>query len=166
MACRVSVVITTYNRAHLLGRAIDSVLAQTYSDFELIIADDGSTDETAALVQRYLQPAHPFHSRIRYFYQENEGKSVALNNALLRTRGEWIAFLDSDDTWLAEKLEWQFRALAKFPECGACFTDCQFVNNPKMDTTSFRFLGRQYEQTLGKLLNSAKSLVGSPCGSI
>lgn len=166
MTANVSVVIPTYNRADLLGRAIDSVLAQTYYDFELIIADDGSTDGTADLVRRYLEPIHPFHDRILYFYQENKGKSVALNNALLRARGEWIAFLDSDDVWLPEKLEWQFRAISKFPNCGGCFTDCQFMNNPHMDTTTFRFYGRHYEQTLGQLTDSVKSLLESPCASI
>lgn len=167
MTANVSVVIPTYNRADLLGKAIDSVLAQTYPDFELIVADDGSTDHTAALVQRYLEPTHPFHHRIRYFYQTNQGKSVALNNALLKARGEWIAFLDSDDAWLPEKLEWQFRAIANFPECGACFTDCQFVKNPNAeDTTTFRIFGKQFDQTLGKLPNSAKVFLQSPCASI
>lgn len=166
MAHRVSVVIPTYNRAHLLGNAIESVLAQTYSDFELIIADDGSTDRTAALAQGYLDASHPFHDRIQYFRQEHHGKSVALNNALLKANGEWIAFLDSDDTWLPEKLERQFRALAQFPECGACFTDCQFVNSPVMNTTFFRSFGRRFDETVGKLTNSAKSILESPCASI
>ncbi len=167
MSANVSVVIPTYNRAHLLGRAIDSVLAQTYPDFELIIADDGSTDQTATLVQRYLEPTHPFHRRIRYFYQDNQGKSIALNNALLKARGGWIAFLDSDDTWLPEKLEWQFRAIAKFPECGACFADCRFVKNPSAeDTTTFRLFGMQFDQTLGKLANSVKSFLKAPLASM
>jgi glycosyltransferase involved in cell wall biosynthesis len=162
----VSVVIATLNRADLLGNAIDSVLAQTYGDYELIIADDGSTDQTAVLVQSYLKPTQPFHDRIQYFYQDNQGKSVALNNALSRARGKWIAFLDSDDVWLPEKLDCQFRAIAEFPECGACFTDCQFANNLKMDTTAFRFYGRHYGDALGRVTNPAEFLLESPCALI
>jgi glycosyltransferase involved in cell wall biosynthesis len=166
MTPNVSVVIATYNRGHLLKNAIDSVLAQTYGDYELIIADDGSSDDTAALVDSYRDGSTRHHDRIQYFYQENQGKSVALNNALAKARGKWIAFLDSDDVWLPEKLEWQFRAIEKFPECGVCFTDCQFVNNPKMDTTVFEFFGRHYDDLLAKLPSPAMLLLESPCALI
>src|ERR1700733_13528165 len=123
MAPYVSVIIATLNRANLIRNAIDSVLAQTYRDFELIIADDGSTDDTGAVVGEYRKSsATP--DQIRYFYQEHRGKSVALNHAIAMARGKWIAFLDSDDAWAPEKLEWQFRALAEYPDSGVCFTDC------------------------------------------
>jgi glycosyltransferase involved in cell wall biosynthesis len=162
MPPKVSIVIPVFNRANLLKNAIESVLAQTYSDYELIVADDGSTDGTAELVRHYLEPAHPFHDRISYFHQQNRGKSVALNHALERAKGEWIAFLDSDDVWLPEKLDWQFQALAKFPECGACFTDCQFLNNPHMDTTAFRFFGKSFDQKLQKLPGTLKTILETP----
>ncbi len=159
MIPRVSVIIATYNRAHLLKTAIDSVLGQTYSDHEVIVADDGSTDGTAELVRCY-------GNRVRYLYQENQGKSVMLNNALKIAAGEWIAFLDSDDYWLPEKLEWQFHAIEKLKQqqCGACFTDGQFVNNPHMDTTLFRFYGRKYDQLIGTLPHPVRTLADSSAG--
>jgi len=159
MTPRVSVIIATYNRAHLLKTAIDSVLTQTYRDYEVIIADDGSTDDTRELVRSY-------GDRVRYLYQENKGKSVMLNKALAVAGGEWVAFLDSDDYWLPEKLEMQFRAVEQFidQDCGACFTDGQFVNNPHMDTTLFRFYGRKYEQTFGFLPDAVRTFAESPAG--
>src|SRR5689334_21002915 len=123
---RLSVIIATYNREPLLNTAIDSVLSQTYHDYELIIADDGSGDNSADLVTSYAKNGATGGERIRYFYQDNQGKSVALNRAIEQARGEWVAFLDSDDYWLPEKLERQFRALDQFQgRCGACFTDGQ-----------------------------------------
>lgn len=92
----VSVIITTYNRANLVSRAIDSVLNQTYKDFELIIIDDGSTDNTKSLIDSYLQK----DKRIVYFYQENKGWPSALNKGIELSKGEYIAFLDSDNEWL------------------------------------------------------------------
>jgi len=156
---RVSVIIATYNRAHLLKTAIDSVLTQTYTDYEVIVADDGSSDGTEELVRSY-------GDRVRYLYQENQGKSVMLNKALTKAAGEWIAFLDSDDYWLPEKLEWQFRSIEQFKEqnCGACFTNGQFVNNPHMDTTLFEFYGRTYEPTIGILPNPIRTFAESPAG--
>ncbi len=159
MPPRISVIIATYNRMHLLRAAIDSVLGQTYSDCEVIVADDGSTDGTAELVRGY-------GDKVRYLYQENQGKSVMLNKALAVAGGDWIAFLDSDDYWLPEKLEWQVRAIDQFKDhkCGACFTNGQFVNNPHMDTTLFEFYGRKYEQTTGILPNPIQTFAESPAG--
>ena len=96
----VSVIIPTYNRAYCLRDSIDSVLAQTYKDFELIIVDDGSTDDTAELIASYDDP------RIRYIVmEENGGQSKARNRGLQESTGELIAFHDSDDRWHADKLE-------------------------------------------------------------
>jgi len=160
-----SVVIATYNRAPLLKVAIDSVLSQTYQDYELIVADDGSSDDTAALVASYAERGITGAQRIRYFYQENQGKSVALNNAVAQARGEWVAFLDSDDYWLAEKIERQFSAIEHFQgRCGACFTDGQFVNNPHMDTTAFRFYGRHYDEQIGMLSEPSRLFAETPAG--
>ena len=99
----VSVVIPTYNRAHLVGRAIQSVLNQTYQDFELIIVDDASTDNTEEMVKSIDD------ERLRYIrHEENSGTSVAPRNTGIKAaRGEYIAFLDSDDEWLPQKLEKQ-----------------------------------------------------------
>src|SRR3974390_437128 len=162
---RVSIIIATYNRAHLLGAAVDSVLAQTFSDYELIIADDGSSDATSDLITSYLQSGESKTDCIRYFRQPNQGKSVALNNAMLQAKGEWIAFLDSDDRWLPEKLERQFRAIEQFGDRrGACFTDGQFVNNQHMDTTAFEFFGQHYEESVGTLPDAVKTLATTPAG--
>jgi glycosyltransferase involved in cell wall biosynthesis len=99
---RVSVIIPTYNRAALLPRAIDSVLAQTYQDFDIVIVDDGSTDGTRAVVEAYGDP------RIRYLgLSKRRGVSAARNAGIAQAAGEWIAFIDSDDEWLPEKLERQ-----------------------------------------------------------
>ncbi|MCM1251253.1 MAG: glycosyltransferase [Clostridium sp.] len=99
---KVSVVIPTYNRANTIKRAIDSVLNQTYKDFELIIVDDGSTDDTAQIVNEYKD------SRLRYLVTEkrrgaNHARNIGIQNAV----GEYIAFQDSDDVWLEDKLEKQ-----------------------------------------------------------
>jgi glycosyltransferase involved in cell wall biosynthesis len=103
---KVSVIIPTFNRAQILGRAIASVLGQTFVDLELIVVDDGSSDETAALIQNFADV------RLRYLQQlQNLGVSAARNRGIAEARGEWLAFLDSDDLWLPQKLERQFAAL-------------------------------------------------------
>lgn len=103
----ISVVIPTYNRAELTKRAAQSVLSQTYKDIELIIVDDGSSDNTAEVV------ASLNDSRVRYVYQENSGACVARNNGIEHASGEYIAFHDSDDIWHADKLEKQIAVLQK-----------------------------------------------------
>lgn len=95
----ISVITTTYNRAYILRRAIESVQAQTYPYWELIILDDGSTDDTKALVASFKDP------RIKYFYQENTKQVVARNNALSHAIGDWIVYLDSDNALRPEHFE-------------------------------------------------------------
>jgi glycosyltransferase involved in cell wall biosynthesis len=100
----VSVVIPTFDRAHLLARAINSVLAQSVHDWEMILVDDGSTDHTAAIV------ANLTDCRIRYVrHQANCGGAAARNTGMREARGNYLAFLDSDDEWLPEKLEKQLK---------------------------------------------------------
>jgi len=128
---KVSVVIPTYNRAKLIVNAIESVLAQTHPVREIIVVDDGSTDNTAQVLERYLGAQPRLREIVRYFSQPNQGQSVARNKGVKEASGEWIAFLDSDDQWRPEKLELQLSALRKFEgKCQACFTDLQFVNDP------------------------------------
>ena len=146
----VSAVIPTYNRGHLLKNAIDSILAQTYPVHEIIIVDDGSTDGTGEMIQNYINERSAAASQIRYFYQKNQGQSVAYNKGLERANGEWIAFQNSDDVWLPEKLELQFRALEHFKmRCGACFSDGQFVNHPTARMTIFQLARKRYGETMG-----------------
>lgn len=103
----VSVILPTYNRARVLPRAIRSVLNQTFSDLELIIVDDGSTDDTETVVRLFCDP------RILYVRRErNEGVLPARNLGIRRARGSFIAFQDSDDEWLSEKLERQLHLLS------------------------------------------------------
>ena len=118
----VSIILPTYNRAEFIQRAIDSVLAQTYSNWELIVWDDGSTDNTAEIISAYQD------ERIRYFYDENHGVSYARNRAIEVSKGKLIAFLDSDDEWRAGKLEDQIKAMLAFPEIEVLFSDFQNIN--------------------------------------
>ncbi len=96
---KVSVIIPTYNRLEKLKRAVDSILEQTYKDFELIIVDDGSTDKTKEYFENF--------DAVKYIYQENKGVSSARNTGIKASEGEWLSFLDSDDEWLPRKLEKQ-----------------------------------------------------------
>lgn len=99
----ISVIIPTYNRHSFLKKAVQSVLKQSFKNFELIIVDDGSDDGTKKLVQSFCD------ERIRYFYQKNQGVSSARNKAVIESRGDLIAFLDSDDYWKGKKLEKQLK---------------------------------------------------------
>lgn len=114
----VSVIIPTYNRAHLIGRAIDSVLNQTFQDFEIIVIDDGSTDNTDEVVKYFNDP------RIRYIrHEQNCGGSAARNTGIMTTHSEYIAFLDSDDEWLPEKLELQLAVMVESDDATAvCYS--------------------------------------------
>jgi glycosyltransferase involved in cell wall biosynthesis len=135
---KVSVVIPTYERATKVQDAIRSVMEQTCSDLEIIVVDDGSTDETGRIL------ADTFGDRIRYFAQVNQGVSVARNRGVAEARGQWIAFLDSDDVWEKDKLECQFKALEKFgSKCQACYTDTQLFNHPETRTL-FQMAERNY----------------------
>ncbi|WP_246198802.1 glycosyltransferase family 2 protein [Sodalinema gerasimenkoae] len=108
---RVSVIIPVYNGGRFLGEAIASVLAQTYTDWELIVVDDGSTEAIEPLIA-------PYGSRLRYIRQENQGVAVARNRGLEVARGEFIAFLDQDDWFEPDKLEVQVAALQESPHLG------------------------------------------------
>jgi glycosyltransferase involved in cell wall biosynthesis len=106
----VSVIIPTYNRAHVLARAIQSVLDQTYQDFEMIVVDDGSNDNTEEVVKSFNDP------RIRYIRHEgNRGAAAARNTGIKAAKGKFIAFQDSDDEWLPEKLQKQMKVFENAP---------------------------------------------------
>jgi len=115
----VSVVIPTYNRAPTVVDAIRSVLAQRFGDLELMVVDDGSTDDTAARVAAIADP------RLRYVRGRHAGVSAARNLGVSRTTGELVAFLDSDDLWHADKLACETAFLARHPEVDAVFTDLE-----------------------------------------
>ena len=110
----VSVVIATYNRARLLPQTIDSVLNQQFQDFELIVVDDGSTDDTREVLRGY-------EPRVRYIYQENRGPSAARNLGVRHAKGSWIAIQDSDDLCAPEHLAALHAYVQAHPECGMVF---------------------------------------------
>ena len=136
----VSVLIPTYDRASILPQAVDSVLAQTYGPLEAVIIDDGSRDDTAQVV-RARYGGDP---RVRYVYQPNGGVSAARNRGFREARGEFVAFLDSDDTWYPDKLAAQVAALHALPEVGMIWTDLEAVN-PDGRTLFPRYLRRMYQ---------------------
>ena len=117
----VSVVIPVYNQDRYVAAAIDSVLAQTFRDFEVVVVDDGSTDSTPAVLARYA-------SRIRVIRQRNRGGAAALNTGIRAARGEWIAWLSSDDLWEPAKLERQVEVLHREPRVGMVYTDYVYVD--------------------------------------
>jgi glycosyltransferase involved in cell wall biosynthesis len=119
---KVSVIIPTYNRGKFLSLAIRSVLAQTFSDFEIIVIDDGSTDDTSAIIKTIHD------DRLIYIYQVNQGRSNARNHALRLARGGYITFLDSDDLYLPSKLELQVSYLDSHPHVGMIYTSALCIN--------------------------------------
>lgn len=108
---RVSVIIPTYNSAQYLDEAINSILKQTYTNYEIIVIDDGSTDNTVELLE-------PYQEKIHYFYQENQGVSAARNQGIALSKGEFIAFLDADDIFMPHKLEKQVAVFEQQPDLG------------------------------------------------
>ncbi|OGO23190.1 MAG: hypothetical protein A2144_11185 [Chloroflexi bacterium RBG_16_50_9] len=120
---RVSVVMPTYNRAHFIAETVQSVLGQTFADFELIVVDDGSTDNTKEVIGSLKDP------RIRYIYQENRGVSAARNTGIRTASGEYIAFQDSDDIWLPQNLELKVRRLDARPDIALVCSDAYIFNS-------------------------------------
>ncbi len=125
----VSVIIPTYNRGWIIKEAIDSVLAQDYRDFELIVVDDGSTDNTPEVLDAY-------RGTIKVFRQENKGVSAARNRGIAEASGRFIAFLDSDDLWLPQKLSRQVEFFNTTPDALICQTEEVWIRsgvrvNPK-----------------------------------
>lgn len=116
---RVSVIIPTYNRRDFAREAIASVCAQTYRDFELIVVDDGSTDGTARIVEEFRQGRA---DSIQYIFQTNQGVSAARNHGVVRSSGQLLAFLDSDDVWQPEKLATQIAFFNAQPTAQICQT--------------------------------------------
>lgn len=115
----ISVIIPAYNAAEFVVGAIESALAQTYEPIEVIVVDDGSTDDTAEVLA-------PLADDIRYVQQENRGLAGARNRGIIESQGELVAFLDADDKWMPEKLARQWRWLTEHPEAGLVHSDLMF----------------------------------------
>ena len=124
-----------YNGQMYIGEAIESVIAQTLQDWELIIIDDGSTDHTAEIIHGYDD------RRIRYFHQVNMGRSAARNNALEMATGQYIVFLDADDLLMSTAIESNLKTLAKSNDCGVVYSDgyfCDRHGNPVARLSDYR----------------------------
>ena len=125
MNALVSAIIPVHNYAQYIFEALDSVLKQTYKNIEIIVVDDGSTDDTKAIVGGYIEK---YADRIRYFYQENKGPGVARNLGIKQSKGQYIAFLDADDIWLSKKLQLQIDLFEKEPTLGFIHTNHTLFN--------------------------------------
>lgn len=132
----VSVLIPTYNYGRFLKQCLESVVNQTYKNIEVIIVDDGSTDNTKQIIQEY--PV------VRYYYQNNSGVSVARNRLLKEARGEYIAFIDADDYWTEDKIEKQISYLQNHPDEDMVFSICRnfFDNEQVANNKKAQFLAQ------------------------
>mgnify|MGYP000992924305 CR=1 FL=1 len=120
----VSVIVPTYNRSYCLRKCLDSILQQSFSDFELIVVDDGSEDDTPLLLESYREKA-------TIVYQKNQGVSCARNTGIALAKGIYLAFCDSDDLWVPQKLQKQMEFFQKHPESMVCYTDEIWIRNGK-----------------------------------
>ncbi len=123
---KVSAIIPAFNRAHYLPEAIQSILAQTVPVFEIIVVDDGSTDDTSNVIAAY-------GNKIRYLKQKNQGPSAARNYAVREANGNWLAFLDSDDLWVPEKNQIQTEFICQHPYMDFIFGDLANFNENHHD---------------------------------
>ncbi len=119
---KICAVIPTYNRADALRKALESVFCQSYAANEIVVVDDGSNDDTKAMI------AEEFPG-VDYYYQENQGVSSARNLGIEKSNSEWLAFLDSDDQWLPDKLAQQVKILSEQPDIKVCHTEEIWIRN-------------------------------------
>lgn len=137
----VSIIIPTYNNATVVRDAIDSALAQSYQRKEIIIVDDGSTDDTRKALSSYT-------TRVNVIYQSNSGPGAARNRAVAASRGELLAFLDADDLWLPGKLEAQVEFLSKHPDIGVAYHDWHVVDIDSPASAEFVRCAHQIQSNL------------------
>jgi len=149
---QVSIVIPTHNSSRYLVNALDSVLAQTVSDFEVLVVDDGSSDDTECVMRHYGPP-------VRYIKQQNSGVAVARNNGISESRGRYVAFLDADDVWLPFKLERQLEKIDLNSASGACYSAFSIVTSElePVDVNQ-----RQHSGPLLESLLTKGNVVGTP----
>jgi GT2 family glycosyltransferase len=135
----VSAIIPTFNRAHCVGKAIDSALGQSHQNTEILVVDDGSTDGTRDLIEQ----SYAGEPRVRYFFHENRGVTVTRNRGISLCRGDFVALLDSDDTWSPWKLQLQLACFRHRPEVGMVWTDMEAVG-PEGEVVSRSYLKTMY----------------------
>lgn len=155
----VSVVIPTYNTADYITQTLDSVLGQTFKNYEIIVVDDGSTDHTGEVLSSYM-------NRINYIHQENSGRSEARNTGIKAARGKYVAFLDSDDLWTPEKLRYQVEIMENHSEIDFLFGDKQRFADDGSILIHSMFKEKGYDETFfGDPLyvkNAYKKLLNDP----
>jgi len=130
----ISIVIPSYNQAKYIAYNLDSILAQTYTNFEVIFIDDGSKDNTAEILKNYTEK----DSRIKYFYQNNSERAVARSHGISKAAGKYVCLVDSDDTWLPHKLETQLAVMENDPEIILCYAPVNRIdpeNKPLKNAT-------------------------------
>ena len=137
----VSIIIPIYNYGHFLAEAIDSVINQTYRPIEVIVVDDGSTDNTANIATSYPD--------VQYIYQPNQGVSVARNTGISKARGKFIAFLDADDIWLPDKLKIQIRNLEENPDIGYNICKMRIFIVPEADQNPWALSSLYMDEQIG-----------------
>jgi len=121
-----TVIITTFNRRKVIEKAIDSVLEQLFNDWECIIVDDGSTDDTYSIAMKYCQK----YVNIKYIYQSNRGPGLAKNMGILAASGIFITFLDSDDEYMPNHLEYQRKVLISYPDTDFLHSKALIIGDP------------------------------------
>ncbi|MBR2141974.1 glycosyltransferase family A protein, partial [Anaerovibrio sp.] len=139
-----SVIIPTYNRERVIGKTIQSVLNQTNQDFEIIVVDDGSKDNTKSVVVNFQS------DKIKYYYQQNQGAQVARNYGLSKATGDYVCFLDSDDVWLPSFLEEVYGAFASDKEVGCAYCWIGYMQNGEVygDGGQYTLSGYIYKDAL------------------
>jgi glycosyltransferase involved in cell wall biosynthesis len=154
MPC-ITVIIPTYNRREYLKEAVDSVLAQKFTDFELFVIDDGSADKTADLVEKYTDP------RVKYFFQEKRGVSAARNRGITGAAGEYISFLDSDDLWKKDKLSIQVSFMMEKKSLISYTDEIWIRNSVRVNPMKKhkKYSGRIYEKCLPLCIISPSSVM-------
>lgn len=137
----ISVIIPTYNRADCVGEAIESVLSQTCHPLDVIVVDDGSTNNTSEVIASVGE-------HVRYIRQQNRGVSAARNRGISASRGEWLVFLDSDDIWLPDMLEKHLQAVNTWPRITAHSVNMEIhrASSGKTDLFSFRRLAEKIKK--------------------
>ncbi|MFT3782406.1 MAG: glycosyltransferase family A protein [Nibricoccus sp.] len=149
--------IPTYNRANYLRETLLSVLAQTRWVNEVIVVDDGSTDNTREVLETMMSEHGDWAGRVKIFIQENRGQAAATNFAIEKATSDWVGFNDSDDLWEPQKLEEQFRALEQYPECQACFSDAAYVGHGTDDSrTAIQVGGDFLTERSGRLASAPR----------
>ncbi|MDX1640985.1 MAG: glycosyltransferase family A protein [Balneolaceae bacterium] len=141
----ISVIIPVYNGAEFIDETLKSAFSQTYSNIEIIVVDDGSTDHTSEIVAKYPD--------VHYIYQENQGVSVARNTAISAAKGNYIAFLDADDIWMPDKLTIQMEFMRKNPEIRIVTTEKENFMEPGTELPDYLKPNYKWE-TVGENLPS------------